>query len=389
MKRSENKICIFGSTGSIGSNTLSVIDSLNLNGKELSVRYLTAGKNIHCLAEQVRKYSPEAVVIENESAYSEFQSDYSFKGLEVLCGTKELVQLASEGNYDLAISSLTGFSGLQPTLAALLTGKNVALANKETLVSAGHLVARIISETGSGIYPIDSEHSAILQCIMGEDKESIQKVVLTASGGPFLNASPEEIRDTTVESALNHPNWKMGKKITIDSATMMNKGLEVIEAKWLYELESEQIEVIIHPQSIVHSFVEFKDGSVKAQLGVPDMRIPIQFALTYPNRVESDYPRIDFRQLSRLEFSEPDLDKFRCLKIAYDVMKNAQSYPAVMNSSNEAAVNLFLEGKIGFMQIPEIIEEQLQNHIPEEIESAEQIIELDRKVISQILKKTA
>ncbi len=389
MKRSENKICIFGSTGSIGSNTLSVIDNLNLNGKKLSVRYLTAGKNIHCLADQVRKYSPETVVIENESAYFEFRSDYSFEGLEVLCGKEELVELASAGDYDLAISSLTGFSGLQPTLAAILAGRNVALANKETLVSAGNLVARMLSERGSRIYPIDSEHSAILQCIMGEDKESIQKVILTASGGPFLNSSLGEIENTSIESALNHPNWKMGKKITIDSATMMNKGLEVIEARWLYDLNVKQIEVVIHPQSIVHSFVEFTDGSVKAQLGVPDMKIPIQFALTYPNRVVSDYPRIDFRQLGKLEFSEPDLEKFKCLKIAYDALENAKSYPAVMNSSNEAAVNLFLEGKIRFTQIPEIIEEQLQNHIPEEIESAEQIIELDRKVTSQILKQTA
>jgi 1-deoxy-D-xylulose-5-phosphate reductoisomerase len=389
LKRSESKICIFGSTGSIGNNTLSVIDNLNLNGKELSVKYLTAGKNIHKLAEQIAKYSPEAVVIEDENAYNEFKSEYFFEGLEVFSGKNEILQLASDGSYDLAVCSLAGFSGLEPTLAALSAGKNVALANKETLVSAGHLVNRIVASTGSRVYPIDSEHSAILQCIIGEETENIHKVILTASGGPFLNTSIEELKNTTVEMALNHPNWKMGKKITIDSATMMNKGLEVIEAKWLYELNSVQIEVIIHPQSIVHSFVEFTDGSVKAQLGIPDMRIPIQFALTYPNRVSSDFPRMDFRQMSTLEFSQPDLEKFRCLKIAYDAMESAMSYPAVMNSSNETAVNLFLNGKIGFMEIAEIIEHQLEIHVPEEIESAEQIIELDRRVTSDILRSPA
>ena len=386
MRRSETKICILGSTGSIGSNTLSVIDNLILNGKELSVKYLTAGKNIHKLAEQIRKYSPEAVVIEDKIAYDEFRSEYFFEGLEVLLGKYELVNLASDGVYDLAVSSLTGFSGLEPTLAALSSGKNVALANKETLVSAGHLVNQITSTTGSRVYPIDSEHSAILQCILGEEQNSIQKVVLTASGGPFLNSSIDEIRTTTVEMALLHPNWKMGKKITIDSATMMNKGIEVIEAKWLYDLNPLQIEVIIHPQSIVHSFVEFNDGSVKAQLGVPDMRIPIQFALTYPDRVVSDFPRINFREMSSLEFSQPDLEKFKCLSIAYEAMDSAMSYPSVMNSSNEAAVNLFLEGRIGFMDIPKIIEIQLEKHKPEEIKSAEQIIELDRRINEDVLK---
>ncbi len=388
MRRSETKICILGSTGSIGSNTLSVIDNLILNGKELSVKYLSAGKNIHKLAGQIRKYSPEAVVIEDRIAFKEFRSEYFFEGLEVLLGKDELVKLASDGAYDLAVSSLTGFSGLEPTLAALSSGKNVALANKETLVSAGHLVNQIVSATGSRVYPIDSEHSAILQCILGEEQNSIHKVVLTASGGPFLNSSIDEIRSTTVEMALLHPNWKMGRKITIDSATMMNKGLEVIEAKWLYDLSPHQIDVIIHPQSIVHSFVEFIDGSVKAQLGIPDMKIPIQFALTYPERVVSDFPRINFREMSSLEFSQPDLEKFKCLGIAYDAMGSAKSYPSVMNSSNEAAVNLFLEGRIGFMDIPTIIESQLDKHVPEEIESAEQIIELDRRINADVLKSS-
>ena len=325
-------------------------------------------------------------MIEDKIAFDEFRSEYFFEGLEVLLGKNELVKLASDGAYDLAVSSLTGFSGLEPTLAALSSGKNVALANKETLVSAGHLVNKIVSVTGSRVYPIDSEHSAILQCILGEEQNNIHKVVLTASGGPFLNSSIDEVRSTTVEMALSHPNWKMGRKITIDSATMMNKGLEVIEAKWLYDLSPNQIEVIIHPQSIVHSFVEFNDGSVKAQLGIPDMRIPIQFALTYPGRVVSDFPRINFREMSTLEFSQPDLEKFKCLSIAYEAMESAKSYPSVMNSSNEAAVNLFLEGRIGFMDIPKIIEIQLEKHVPEEIESAEQIIELDRRINEDVLK---
>lgn len=384
MAKNNRNICIFGSTGSIGTNALSVIDNLRSRGIEFNVVCLTAGKNIEKLSEQVKKYSPKTVVIEDHNAYEEFKSRYSFDGLEILSGTVEIVNIAREGTYDLAISSLSGMSGLSPTLSALESGRDVALANKETLVSAGHLVNELTHKSGAMVYPIDSEHSAILQCLIGEDKGSVSKVVLTASGGPFLESSIQEMKTATIDGALNHPNWKMGKKITIDSATMMNKGLEVIEAKWLYDLDPDQIDVIIHPQSIVHSFVEFKDGSVKAQLGVPDMRIPIQYALTYPAREHSDFPRIDFRTLNSLEFRQPDLEKFRCLEFAYRSLELGRSYPAVVNSSNEAAVGLFLEGKIGFMQIPEIIEEQLMKHGGEDLKNSESIIELSKSIFAEI-----
>lgn len=384
MAKNNRNICIFGSTGSIGTNALSVIDNLRSRGIEFNVVCLTAGKNIEKLSEQVKKYSPKTVVIEDHNAYEEFKSRYSIDGLEILSGTVEIVNIAREGTYDLAISSLSGMSGLSPTLSALESGRDVALANKETLVSAGHLVNELTHKSGAKVYPIDSEHSAILQCLIGEDKGSVSKVVLTASGGPFLESSIQEMKTATIDGALNHPNWKMGKKITIDSATMMNKGLEVIEAKWLYDLDPDQIDVIIHPQSIVHSFVEFKDGSVKAQLGVPDMRIPIQYALTYPAREHSDFPRIDFRTLNSLEFRQPDLEKFRCLEFAYRSLELGRSYPAVVNSSNEAAVGLFLEGKIGFMQIPEIIEEQLMKHGGEDLKNSESIIELSKSIFAEI-----
>lgn len=378
------KISIFGSTGSIGTNTLAVLDNLTVNGYQLEVAYLSANKNINRLAVQAKKYRPKAIVIEDETAFREFRRQYSLPGTEVLFGRSELNNLASGGEYDVAVSSMVGFSGLEPTLSALKAGKEVALANKETLVSAGHIVESAISMYGSKLHPIDSEHSAILQCIIGEDASSISKVVLTASGGPFLNSSYEEMKNTDIGSALNHPNWKMGPKITIDSATLMNKGLEVIEAKWLYSLDHSRIEVIIHPQSIVHSFVEFIDGSVKAQLGVPDMKIPIQYALTYPERAPSDYPRLDFSALSRLDFVQPDTDKFKCLKMAYEVLEKGMSYPAVLNSANEAAVNLFLNGKIGFLDIAGIIDMALQSHDAIELNDAEGIIELDRSVNAMI-----
>ncbi len=386
MLRQEKNICIFGSTGSIGNNTLHVVENLQRNGRHLNVRYLTAGKNYRKLAQQVEAFSPEAVVIEDTNAYQDFKNEFRFEGLEVMCGRQELLNLSSNGDYELAVSSLSGLSGLSPTLSALKSGKNVALANKETLVSAGHLVKELQSSENVMLYPIDSEHSAILQCILGEESRNVDKVVLTASGGPFLNWSVKDIKNSKVSDALKHPNWQMGRKITIDSATMMNKGLEVIEAKWLYSLTTEQIQVIIHPQSIVHSFVEFSDGSVKAQLGVPDMRIPIQFALTYPERVSSDFPRMDFSTLSALEFQQPDTEKFRCLALAYEAAESGQSYPAVLNSANEAAVELFLNGKISFIDIVTIVQESLENHNPVNLKTAEEIVELDRQIRNEIMK---
>jgi 1-deoxy-D-xylulose-5-phosphate reductoisomerase len=284
------------------------------------------------------------------------------------------------------LNALVGFSGLEPTIEAIKSGKDIAIANKETMVVAGKLVTDLAKKNNTKLIPIDSEHSAILQCIAGEDKDYISKIILTASGGPFLNKSIDEIRKATVEDALAHPNWKMGNKITIDSATMMNKGLEVIEAKWLFEIDIDKIEVIIHPQSIIHSFVEFIDGSVKAQMGIPDMKIPIQYSLTYPERVASDYPRLNFKEFKNLTFLKPDIEKFKCIDIAFDVLRKGGTYAAVMNAANEMAVDLFLKGKISFDKIPEIIVKQLQAHNNVNEYTLENIIEADALTRNNIIK---
>lgn len=293
--------------------------------------------------------------------------------------------MCSRNDYDLLISALVGFSGLKPTIEAVKSGKDVALANKETLVVAGKILNDLIAKHKVKLLPIDSEHSAILQCLVGENKDSVTKLILTASGGPFRNKSHDEIKNTTVKDALSHPNWKMGDKITIDSATLMNKGLEVIEAKWLFDIDVINIEVLIHPQSIIHSMVEFTDGSVKAQMGIPDMKIPIQYALTYPERVHSDFCRLDFKEMNTLTFEQPDFDKFKCLKIAYDVLKSGGTYPIVMNAANEIAVELFLKEKIDFLKIPEIIEEQLNIHNSSAEFDLDAIIRIDAETRKSVL----
>ncbi|MBK8552383.1 MAG: 1-deoxy-D-xylulose-5-phosphate reductoisomerase [Ignavibacteria bacterium] len=387
MNNPSKKISLFGSTGSIGCNSLIVIDSLNSNGYDISVKYLTTNTKIDILAGQIKKYSPAGVVIQDNDAYNEFRSKYDFKGLEVLQGKKGLMEIAERDDHDFLINALVGFSGLEPTIKAIQSNKDIALANKETLVVAGKIITSLTNKFNTRIFPIDSEHSAILQCLQGEDKKNIRRLILTASGGPFLNKTTEEMKNTSVEDALSHPNWKMGKKITIDSATMMNKGLEVIEAKWLFDMESEKIDVVIHPESIIHSMVEFIDGSIKAQLGIPDMKIPIQYSLTHPGRISSGYPKMDFTKFSSLRFEEPDLEKFKCLKIAYEVLKEEGTYPAVMNAANEIAVDLFLKGKIRFTEIPEIIEYNLNNHNNTDDYSLEDIIETDSQIRNQILRK--
>ena len=379
-------ISILGSTGSIGSNSLKVIDSLLHNGYHLEIKYLTTNTRIDELALQIEKYSPAGVVIQDNDAYIDFKTRYHFDNLEILSGRAGLLEISGREDHNFMINALVGFSGLEPTLEAIRSKKDIALANKESLVIAGKIINDLLKENKTKLFPIDSEHSAILQCLSGEDSGSVQKLILTASGGPFRNKTLGETRNATIESALTHPNWKMGKKITIDSATMMNKGLEVIEAKWLFNIGAENIEVLIHPESIIHSMVEFVDGSIKAQLGIPDMKIPIQYSLTYPDRVTSDFPKMDFRKFNNLNFEEPDLDKFRCLGIAYEVIKQEGTYPAVMNAANEIAVDLFLNNLINFHQIPEIIESELNSHSSKDEFTIEMIMEIDSRIRNNIKK---
>ena len=353
--------------------------NLNRNGYPVSVEYLTANSNSALLLEQINEFKPKAAAIISKSSFEKLRNNPSETGYELLYGEEGMMEIIKRDDYDLLVNALVGFAGLVPTVEAIKLGKDVALANKESLVIAGGLINELLKKSRSNLIPIDSEHSAILQCIRGESLKSVSKLVLTASGGPFLNYTKEQLKSVTVEQALKHPNWKMGKKITIDSATLMNKGFEIIEGKWLFNMPVENIHVVIHPQSIIHSFVEFSDSSVKAQLGVPDMKIPIQYALTYPERVESDFPRLDFSNLKDLTFTEPDYDKFECLSLAFDVMKMGGTYPAVLNASNEAAVSLFLNRKIKFNDISALIKNALDSHLSNGKLEVENIIEIDKK----------
>jgi len=309
-------IAILGSTGSIGSNCLNVIETQH---DLFDVKYLTTFQNIRLLWDQVRRFHPKAVAVYNKEAVLEHLGKFKELGVEVYTGFEGILEISQKADVDILVNALVGAIGLQPTLNAIKRNCRIALANKETLVIGGRLVMEKAKKTGAEIIPIDSEHSALLQCLLGEDVSNIRCVILTASGGPFRGIPCVDFPNLTVEQALNHPNWHMGQKITIDSATLMNKGLEVIEAHWLFNLESSKIQVVIHPQSIIHSLVEFQDGSIKAQLGMPDMRIPIQYALTYPRRLAANFPRIDFLNLTKLTFEPPDLEKFRCLKLAYEL----------------------------------------------------------------------
>jgi len=372
-----------GSTGSIGCNTLKVVKNLNENNFPVKVKYLSTNSQIDLLAGQVREFNPDAIVITNKDKAKEFKEKYSqekfFSKLEILSGTEGLEEISKRDDYDTLVCALVGFAGLSPVINAIKSKKKIALANKETLVVAGSIVNQLLKEFKTDLLPIDSEHSAILQCLLGEKDNAISKIILTASGGPFRTKSYEEMQKATIEDALNHPNWKMGTKITIDSATMMNKGLEVIEAKWLFDLPIEKIEVVFHPQSIIHSMVEFEDSSIKAQMGIPDMKIPIQFALTYPKRVRADFPKMDFRNYPSLTFEEPDYKKFECLQIAFDVLKEGKTYPVVMNAANEAAIDSFLNGKIKFTDIPKHIRKCLDAHNAVTAFTLEDIFEIDRK----------
>jgi 1-deoxy-D-xylulose-5-phosphate reductoisomerase len=348
----KKKIAILGSTGSIGTQALQVIEEHH----DLYEAYvLTANNKVDLLIQQARKFMPEAVVIANAEKYGELRDALSDLPIKVYAGADALCQVVQESPIDIVLTAMVGFSGLQPTISAIKARKKIALANKETLVVAGELINRLATDYRVEILPVDSEHSAIFQCITGE-VSPIEKIILTASGGPFRNYTMEQLSYVTKKEALKHPNWDMGAKITIDSATMMNKGFEVIEAKWLFGVSPQQIQVVVHPQSIVHSAVQFADGAVKAQLGVPDMRVPIQYAFSYPERLQSTFDRLDFFQNSTLTFEEPDLKRFRNLAFAYEALAQGGNMPCVVNAANEIVNRAFLEDRVGFLQMSDIIE---------------------------------
>jgi len=332
-------IAILGSTGSIGTQALQVIDG---HRDKLHVEVLTAGKNSDLLIRQALKFKPNVVVIQEETEYDSVFQALDAHGIKVYTGTDAISSVTSMDAVDLVLTGLVGYAGLHPTIEAIKSGKNIALANKETLVIAGELVTKLAKDHGVNIYPVDSEHSAIFQCLAGEFQNPVEKIILTASGGPFRGKNHSYLESVTKEQALKHPNWDMGNKVTIDSATLMNKGLEVIEAKWLFGIDPNQVEVIIHPQSIIHSMVQFRDGSIKAQMGLPDMRLPIQYALSYPNRFESDFPRFNFLDYPQLTFEKPDTSSFPNLGLAYESLKRGGNIPCVLNAANEVAVEAFL-----------------------------------------------
>ena len=353
----KKRIAILGSTGSIGTQTLEVIAA---HPEHFEVETLTAHSNVELLAQQAVRFQPNAVVIGNEEQYNILKEALANHPIKVYAGYHAIAQVAALPSVDMVVAAMVGFSGLVPVVAAIEAGKHIALANKETLVAAGELVTRLAMKHEVALLPVDSEHSAIFQCLQGEQYHPIEKIILTASGGPFRTKTAEEMAHVTKDEALRHPSWNMGAKITIDSATMMNKGLEVIEARWLFDLPAERIEVLVHPQSVIHSMVQFADGSVKAQMGVPDMKVPIQYALSYPYRLSSDFPRLDFAKYASLTFEKPDMQRFPALALAYGALKDGGNRPCVMNAANEAAVQAFLDGRIGFTDIPRWIEQAMQ-----------------------------
>lgn len=350
-------ISILGSTGSIGEQTLDVIRK---NKDKFKVSSLAVNSNIDLLIKQIEEFKPKKVCVYDEDKYKLLKEKVN--NIEIFGGMEGLLKLVKDEDVDIVITAVVGMIGLLPTLKAIEYKKTIGLANKETLVTAGELVMKKAKENEVSIIPVDSEHSAIFQCLNGERNKNINKIILTASGGPFRGKKKEELLNITKKEALNHPNWSMGNKISIDSSTLMNKGLEVIEAKWLFDIDVEDIEVIVHPQSIVHSMVEFKDKSIIAQMGNPDMRVPIQYALTYPNRIENDFERLDFLKFNNLTFEKPDLNTFPCLNLAYEALKKGGTYACVLNAANEELVKLFLEDKIKFYDIPTLIEKTIKNH---------------------------
>ncbi|MBX7148059.1 1-deoxy-D-xylulose-5-phosphate reductoisomerase [bacterium] len=369
------KISILGSTGSIGVQTLDIVDR---HPDKFQIVALSCGNNVDVVAGQIKKFKPQLVSVATDAAAQKLKQQLNGLSCSIMVGAEGAVEVASHPDAHVVISSIVGAAGLMPTLAALRQGKTVGLANKESMVIAGQMMSDVAKKHGATILPVDSEHSAIFQCLQGQSVEDVKRIILTASGGPFLHKSLSDFKSITVKDALKHPNWDMGAKITIDSASMMNKGLEVMEARWLFNMPTSKIGVVVHPQSIIHSMVEYNDGSVLAQMGNPDMRVPIAYALSYPRRIETGTTPLDLPKLSQLTFFEPDLVRFPSLKLAFDVAEKADTYPAVLNAANEIAVDAFLKEKIGFVDIPKIVENTLLAHKACKLTSLDVVVESDR-----------
>lgn len=387
MIENKKQIAVLGSTGSIGTQALEVIaDNSNL----FEVYAITANNQVDLLIEQAHRYRPEVVVIANEVHYSKLKDALADLPVKIFAGAEAIAQVAAMEPVDIVLTAMVGYSGLKPTISAIKAGKKIALANKETLVVAGELICELAAQYNVSILPVDSEHSAIFQCLAGEGNNPIEKLILTASGGPFRTKSIAELEHVTSAQALKHPNWDMGAKITIDSASLMNKGFEIIEAKWLFGVSPDQIEVVVHPQSIIHSMVQFTDGSIKAQLGLPDMKLPIQYAFTYPDRLKSNFPRLDFNLCSQFTFEQPDTERFRNLAYAYYAMERGGNMPCILNAANEVVVAEFLKDKIGFLQMSDIIEEVMERAIFIQHPSYEDYVNTDaatRITTNQIINK--
>ena len=377
------KIGILGSTGSIGTQTLDIVRK----EKDLKVVAMAAGSNVKLMEQQVREFQPRLVAMWSEEAAADLRTRLGDMPVKVVCGMEGLLEVSTAEEMEVLVTGIVGMIGIKPTIAAIEQGKTIALANKETLVTAGHIIMPLAAAKGVSILPVDSEHSAIFQSLNGERKERVTRILLTASGGPFRGKTRQELESMTVEDALKHPNWSMGKKVTIDSASLCNKGLEVMEAKWLFDVELDQIQVLVHPQSIVHSGVEYVDGGIMAQLGVPDMKLPIQYALFYPDRRPMDTGRVDFFRLKQLTFEEPDTETFRGLALAYQAARQGGSMPTVFNAANEKAVALFLQKKIRFLQIPELIEASMEAHTVVENPTVDQILETEAATYEFIKQK--
>jgi 1-deoxy-D-xylulose-5-phosphate reductoisomerase len=371
----KKNIAILGSTGSIGTQTLDVIRA---NPDSFAVEVLTGNGNAELLIKQALEFHPNAVVIADESKYQQVKEALQPNDIKVFAGNKSVADVVQMDSIDLVVAAIVGYAGLESTISAIKAGKQIALANKETLVVAGDLVTSLAKEKGVNLYPVDSEHSAIFQCLAGEFHNPVEKIYLTASGGPFRGKNRDFLKTIKKEQALKHPNWEMGAKITIDSASLMNKGLEVIEAKWLFGLKPEQIDVIVHPQSIVHSLIQFTDGSIKAQMGLPDMKLPIQYALAYPNRLASDFPRFNFFNYPQFTFEQPDTKTFRNLALAFEAMQKGGNSPCVLNAANEVAVGAFLKDKIGFLEMSDLVENCLQTISHIKRPSYEDYVETDK-----------
>lgn len=377
------KIAILGSTGSIGTQTLEIVRK----EADLQVAALAAGTNVELMEKQVREFKPSLAAMWTEEAARDLRERLTDLPVRVACGMEGLLEVAVCEESEVLVTAIVGMIGIRPTIAAIEQGKTIALANKETLVTAGHIIMPLAERMGVSILPVDSEHSAIFQSMHGENRARVSKIILTASGGPFRGKKKEELAAMTVEDALKHPNWSMGRKVTIDSASLVNKGLEVMEARWLFDVELDQIQVVVHPQSIIHSAVEYVDGGIMAQLGMPDMRLPIQYALFYPDRRPMDTERVDFFRLKQLTFEEPDTDTFRGLKLAYQAARRGGTLPTVFNAANEKAVALLLQKKISFLQISEIIEGSMENHRVIDDPTVEQILEAEVETYEYIKQK--